>query len=67
MARPDAWSDQTRPGKLLHHSARGTTPRKPGTDRHPSQPSIISSPTGVMSGFTSTVGGTGGDGRSPGR
>ena len=37
MARPDAWSDQTRPGKLLHHSARGTTPRNAGNFTRGSQ------------------------------
>lgn len=30
MARPDTWSDQQRPGKLKHHSARGSLPRNAG-------------------------------------
>lgn len=30
MARPDTWSDQQRPGKLQHHSARGAMPRNAG-------------------------------------
>lgn len=30
MARPDTWSDQQRPGKLKHHSARGAMPRNAG-------------------------------------
>jgi hypothetical protein len=30
MARPDTWSDRARPGKLQHHSARGTMPRNAG-------------------------------------
>jgi hypothetical protein len=29
-ARPDTWSDQARPGKLQHHSARGNMPRNAG-------------------------------------
>jgi len=37
MARPDAWSDQARPGKLLHHSSRGTTPRNSGNFTRGSQ------------------------------
>ena len=35
-------------------------PRSPGTDRQPSQPSSSSSESGVMTGLTSTVRGTGG-------
>lgn len=30
MAGPDTWSDRARPGKLQHHSARGTMPRNAG-------------------------------------
>ena len=30
MPRPDTWSDRGRPGKLQHHSARGTMPRNAG-------------------------------------
>jgi len=30
MAKPDTWSDQQRPGKLKHHSARGSLPRNAG-------------------------------------
>lgn len=30
MVRPDTWSDQQRPGKLQHHSARGAMPRNAG-------------------------------------
>jgi type IV conjugative transfer system coupling protein TraD len=30
MVRPDTWSDRARPGKLQHHSARGTMPRNAG-------------------------------------
>jgi hypothetical protein len=30
MPRPDTWSDRARPGKLQHHSARGTMPRNAG-------------------------------------
>ncbi|MCB2056450.1 MAG: type IV secretion system DNA-binding domain-containing protein [Novosphingobium sp.] len=30
MPRPDTWSDQARPGKLQHHSARGSMPRNAG-------------------------------------
>jgi len=30
VPRPDTWSDRARPGKLLHHSARGNMPRNAG-------------------------------------
>ena len=40
--------------------ARGTTPRSPGTDRQPSQPSTSVSASGVITGLMSTVSGTGG-------
>ena len=30
MPRPDTWSDRARPGKLQHHSARGSMPRNAG-------------------------------------
>ena len=36
---------------------RGTTPRMSGTERHPSQPSSISSVSGVTTGLISTVSG----------
>lgn len=39
---------------------RGTTPRMPGTDRQPSQPSSSSSDKGVSTGLMSTVSGTAG-------
>lgn len=38
----------------------GTTPRRPGTDRQPSQPSSIASDSGSMVGLISTVLGTAG-------
>lgn len=37
MARPDTWSDRARPGKLQHHSARGTMPRNAGNFTRGSQ------------------------------
>ena len=37
-----------------------TIPRNPGTDKHPSQPPSISSDSGVITGFSSTVSGTAG-------
>jgi len=30
VPRPDTWSDRARPGKLQHHSARGSMPRNAG-------------------------------------
>lgn len=37
MPRPDTWSDRARPGKLQHHSARGTMPRNAGNFTRGSQ------------------------------
>lgn len=37
MPRPDTWSDRGRPGKLQHHSARGTMPRNAGNFTRGSQ------------------------------
>jgi type IV conjugative transfer system coupling protein TraD len=37
MRRPDTWSDQARPGKLQHHSARGDMPRNAGNFTRGSQ------------------------------
>jgi len=37
VPRPDTWSDRARPGKLQHHSARGTMPRNAGNFTRGSQ------------------------------
>ena len=48
--------------ETMHHvgGVGLAAPRNPGTDRQPSQPSSISSSSGVIRGFSRMVGGTAG-------